>query len=208
VVTMVDRVTYRHLHLRKLGVASTKFRAAGGGTEKEIPPIENRGAHAIRLADGLDMAVAQIDAYRAAQKDAGVPAGKRGTPITIEGRPNVSLRAGQARSGGGFALLNVRRHSTVNPESNETTDQATFFATPSTLETLRRNLESYGAWSEPFSSSATNVFDDDDEEGAGRPRRFKLFESAALIRPTTLLDLWTNGLERYPRQKGDYEWEI
>jgi Subtilase family len=205
---MVDRVRYRHLHMRRLGVASTEFRAIGGGTEKQIPPIENRGAHAIRLADGLDTAIAQMDAYRVAQRDAGVPANKRGTPITIEGRPNVPLQVGQGRSGGGFALLNVRRHSTANPQSNEEIDQATFFATPGTLETFRHNLESYGAWSEPFTGYATNIIEDDDDDGSGRPRRFKLFESAALIRPTTLLDLWTDRPDRYPRQKGDYEWEI
>jgi Subtilase family len=208
---MVDRVTYRHLDVRNLGVASTRFRATGGGgTEKEILPIENRGAHAIRLADGLDRAVTQMDVYQAAQKNAGVPAAKRGTPITIEGRPSVSLRVGQARSGGGFALLNVRRHSTVNHESNEEeTDRATFFATSTTLATLRRDLETYGQWSEPFSGQATNIIDDDDEDGSGRPRRFKLFESAALIRPTTLRDLWTDRLDQYPRRrKGDYEWEI
>jgi Subtilase family len=205
---MIDRVTYRHLHMRRLGVASTEFRAIGGGTEKGIPPIENRDAHAAKLAVGLNRAVAQMDAYRAAQKDAGVPANKRGSPITVEGRPNVQLRVGQARSGGGFALLNVRRHSSVNPESGEDTDQATFFVTPGTLETFRRNLESYGAWSDPFSGNTINIFDEDDDDGSGRPRRFKLFESAAQIRATTLLDLWTDRLDRYPRQKGDYEWEI
>jgi hypothetical protein len=83
---MIDHVVYRHLHIRRLGVASVKFRAPGGGTEKEIPPIENRGAHAMKLADGLDRAVAQMDAYREAQKDAGVPAAKRGVPITMAGR--------------------------------------------------------------------------------------------------------------------------
>jgi hypothetical protein len=199
---MVDRATYRHLHIRRLGVASTEFRAVGGGTEKGIPPIENRGAHAVKLAAGLDRAVAQMDAYRAAQRDAGVPANKRGLPITIEGRPNVPLRAGQARSGGGFGLLNVRRHSSVTPESSEDVDQATFFVTPSTLETFRRNLESYGSWLEPVSGDTTNLFDEDDDDGSGRPRRFKLFESAAQMRATTLLDLWTDRLDRYPRRKG------
>jgi hypothetical protein len=166
---MVDRATYRHLHIRRLGVASTEFRAVGGGTEKGIPPIENRGAHAVKLAAGLDRAVAQMDAYRAAQRDAGVPANKRGLPITIEGRPNVPLRAGQARSGGGFGLLNVRRHSSVTPESSEDVDQATFFVTPSTLETFRRNLESYGSWLEPVSGDTTNLFDEDDDDGSGAP---------------------------------------
>lgn len=206
---MVDRPPYRHLHVRNLGVASVSFRAPGGGTEKVIPPVQNRAAHAHKLARGLDRAVAAMDEYREAQKAAGVKANKRGLPITIEGRPDIPLRVGQSRSGKGFALLSVRRKPTVDQEGGPETDQATFFVTPGTLETLRRNLDGYGAWvgPDPFADRRTN--DDPGEvDDAGRPRRFKLFESAAGIRPMTLLDLWTDRLSRYPRQRGDYDWEI
>lgn len=205
---MADRVTYRHLHVRRLGVASTEFRSiAGGGPDRPIPPIRDRALHARRLGSGLDGATAQMDVYRTSQKAAGVPVNKRGAPITIEGRPNIPLRVGQRRSGGGFGLLNVRRSPMAVSQDSEAIDQATFFATPATLETFRRNLDAYGEWLEPSTGPAADLSDDDDDE-PGRPRRFKLFESAALIRPTTLLDLWTDRLDRYPRQKGDYQWEV
>lgn len=204
---MAERTAYRHIHAKGLGVASDQFRAAaGGGSEKNVPLVADRPAHAGKLMEGLDAAIEYIDDYRSAQKEAGVPGNKRGIPVTVESRPEIALRIGQGRSGKGFALLNVRRGQTVDPERGPENDQATFFATPGTLKTFRRDLEAYGAWSHP--GGDLGDLDEEDQEAPGRPRRFKLFESAALIRPTTLLDLWTDRFERYPRGRGYHHWEV
>jgi Subtilase family len=204
---MVERTPYRHIHVRGLGVASDAFRAVvGGGSEKNVPLVDNRAAHAAKLRKGLDAATKLMADYRSAQQRAGVPLNKRGMPVTVEARPDIALRVGQGRSGQGFALLNVRRGQTVDPERGPENDQATFFTTPGTLETFRRHLEEYGAWVDPADGLRNSV--EIDQEAPGRPRRFKLFESAQLIRPTTLLDLWTDRLDRYPRARGNHSWEI
>lgn len=203
---MVERISYRHIHVRGLGVASEEFRAAaGGGSEKNVPLVDNRAAHAAKLKKSLDAATKLMGDYRAAQKDAGVAANKRGMPVTVEARPDVALRVGQGRSGQGFALLNVKRGQKLDPERGPENDQATFFATPTTLKTFRRDLEEYGDW---VHSEGDLRNDEVDQEAPGRPRRFKLFESAEVIRPTTLLDLWTDRFDRYPRKRGDHYWEI
>lgn len=206
-VNMVERTLYRHIHVRGLGVASESFRGAtGGGSEKNVPSVANRAAHASKLLNGLEQAVALMDEYRSAQKESDVPANKRGMPITVESRPNINLRIGQGRSGQGFALLNVRRGQSVDIERGPANDHATFFATPQTLDTFRRDLEIYSAWI-PSDGDSTND-EEGDQEAPGRPRRFKLFESAALIRPTTLLDLWIDRFDRYPKARGEHRWEI
>ncbi|QEE39842.1 MULTISPECIES: S8 family peptidase [unclassified Methylobacterium] len=204
---MAERTPYRHIHVRGLGVASEAFRGpTGGGPEKNVLPVDNRAAHANKLMDGLEHAVALMDEYRSAQKKFGLPANKRGMPVTIESRHEIALRVGQGRSGQGFALLNVHRGQSVDPERGPEADHATFFTTPQTLATFRRDLQIYGAWV-PSERDLMNSHDED-QEAPGRPRRFKLFESAAGIRPTTLLDLWTDRLDRYPRTRGIHAWEV
>ncbi|WP_264048928.1 S8 family peptidase [Methylobacterium flocculans] len=204
---MVERTPYRHIHVRGLGVASASFRpVVGGGSDKGFPPVDNRAAHADMLRDGLDKAIELMDEYRSAQKESGVPKNKRGMPITVEARPDIALRIGQSRSGQGFALLNVRRGQSVDPERGPENDHATFFTTPQTLDTFRRDLERYAAW-EPSERDLSNAWDDD-QDVQRRPPRFKLFESAAGIRPTTLLDLWTDRFDRYPRARGEHAWEV
>lgn len=205
---MAENVTYRHIHVRSLGVASESFRATGMSKERSIPPVADRSAHARELAKGVDHAIADMEAFRDAQKISGVASNKRGMPITIEARPDVSLRVGQGRSGQGFALLNVLRKPIAEPENGPETDQATFFATPKTLKTLLRDLEGYGEWIDPDEANHDQFGAGDDFDEAGRPRRFKLFESAARIRPTTLLDFWTDRPARYPKKRGEFEWEV
>lgn len=204
---MVERTSYRHIHVRNLGIASEEFRAAaGGGSEKNVPLVDNRAAHANKLKRSLDASTKLMGEYQSAQAKAGVPANKRGMPVTVEARPDIALRVGQGRSGQGFALLNVRRGQKLDLERGPENDQATFFATPTTLKTFRRDLDEYGAW--VHSEGDLRNHDDDDQEAPGRPRRFKLFESAEIIRPTTLVDLWTDRFDRYPRGRGAHYWEV
>ncbi|WP_408902609.1 S8 family peptidase [Methylobacterium radiotolerans] len=164
----------------------------------------DRAEHARILSEGLDAAVSDIDEYMAAQKASGVRKNKRGMPVTFEGRPDILLRVGQGRSSQGFALLNVRRKPVAGSDYEQKTDQATFFATPATLSTLRRNLEDYGNWVGSDDETSDEAYEDD----TGRPRRFKLFESAALIRSTSVQDLWTDSLDRYPKRRDDFDWEV
>lgn len=208
---MADPKIHRHLHIQGIGVASKEFRAKGMGSEKDVPPVADRRAHAEGLMIDLDQAVSDIDAFKAAQRASGVPLGKRGMPITVESRPDVSLSVGTGRSGHGFALLNVKRRWLADPLDEAGVDQAVFYAVPKTLETLRRQLEEYGEWEgvveEPDEHNLRNVDDEEDEE-VGRPRKSKLFESAGRIRPTTLQDLWTDRLASCPTLREEFEWEV
>lgn len=208
---MADPKIHRHLHIHGIGVASKEFRAMGMGSEKDVPPVADRRAHAFGLMFDLEQAVADIDAFREAQKASGVPSGKRGMPITVEGRPDVSLSVGTGRSGRGFALLNVKRKWPTNSEEDPGVDQAVFYAVPKTLDTLRRQLAEYAEWQgvvdAPDEGNLRNV-DEDEDEDAGRPRKSKLFESAGRIRPTTLQDLWTDRQVSCPTLREEFEWEV
>jgi hypothetical protein len=208
---MADHKIHRHLHIQGLGVASKEFRAKGMGSEKEIPPVANRRAHAKGLRGDLEKAVAQIEEYRDAQKAFGVPNNKRGMPITIESRPEIPLSVGTGRSGRGFALLNVKRKLIGDLWDDAAVDQAVFYTVPKTLDTLKRQLEEYGEWEGVVERPDENLLrnaDDDDDEDAGRPKKSKLFESAGRIRPTVLQDLWTDRRVRCPTLRDKFEWEI
>ena len=208
---MADPKTHRHLHIQGLGVASEEFRAIGMGSEKEVTPVGDRRAHADGLRDDLEHAVSAIDEYRDVQREFGVPPGKRGMPITIESRPDVSLNVGTGRSARGFALLNVKRRWPTDLEEVPNVDQAVFYAVPTTVETLRRQLEEYGDWRgvvEPQGAGDPNDGGDDEDDDAGRPKKSKLFESAGRIRPTTLQDLWTDRQVSCPTLRDKFEWEV
>ncbi|MCJ2105528.1 S8 family peptidase [Methylobacterium sp. E-041] len=202
--------THRHLHIQGIGVASKEFRAIGMGSEKDVLPVKDRKAHAAALVGGLEQAVADIDDFMEAQRAAGVPSSKRGMPITIESRPEVPLSVGTARSGRGFALLNVKRRWPDEGEEGGSIDQAIYYAVPKTVERLRSELDDYKNWKgeNEFSDEdiLSNVFEDD--EDTSRPLHLKLFESAGQIRPTTLQDLWTDRQVSCPTLREDFEWEV
>ncbi|WP_172352341.1 S8 family peptidase [Mesorhizobium sp. NZP2298] len=155
-----------------------------------------------------------MDAYLAEQAIEKVPLASRGMPVTVTARPNVSLDVGAARSNTrGLKLLNIRRaQSAVRPDGNDNADQATLFVTRNMLASLRKNLDRYAEWEDTFQDAKEPVAyneDDGDVEGEERrPRNFWLFETSAAIRPTTLRDLWTDAVERFPRSVGKTKWEV
>lgn len=204
---MADRDQHRHIQIRDLGVASINFRAPGGGKKDRIPPINDRSAHAELLLEGLSGARQQFSDYAEAQKDVGVKPTRRGIPITVEGRKNIPLRVGKGR----LNVLNVQRS---DPKAGaENVDRATFFLTKNMLNTLQRNLQTYGEYTEPADiRSDQNEDDDDEDEDAelpGRPRNFSLFETGGQIRRTTIRDLWTDNIKALPRDKDvQATWEV
>ena len=206
---MADRDQYPHIQVRRLGVASVNFRAPGGGKTERIPPIDNRPAHAHSLMQGLTSAREHFRDYADAQKEVGVKLSRRGIPVTVEGRPDVPLKVGKGRTN----VLNVQRAdpNRKTPEA-ENVDRATFFLTKGMLDTLQRNLETYGQYVEPsdFQDRQNNRDEEDEEEELpGRPRNFSLFETGGHIRPTTIRDLWTDRIEALPRKKNvQTNWEV
>lgn len=206
---MVEVQLYRHLLLRGLGQASGRFRTPGGGSAKAIPAVEDRPGHAAILRSNLDLAVADMDAYLAAQGEEGVKTSERGIPVTILARPKIALDVGTARSTTrGLKLFNVRRVREDVRSFGENVDQATFFITKTALKSLRDNLDRYAEWSDDEDDRAAQGDDHEEWETERRPRNFRLFESGATIRTTTLRDLWTDALDRYPRSIGKTKWEV
>ncbi|MFC5508601.1 S8 family peptidase [Bosea massiliensis] len=207
---MADNVRrQRHIHVRGLGVASVDFRSPGRGGSKPVPEIPDRAGHAESLRADLDAAVADLKAYRAAQGKAGLPYSRRGMPVTVEGRIGERLLVGKGRAGRGLGAFNVQRSVVGDGNANEPKDIATFFLTGSTLKSVRAALERYGAWERPDDDVLSNDEEDDEEEGAARrPPHFKLFETGAHIRPTTLRDLWTDRHNPFPRKTSKLLWEV
>ena len=206
---MADNISRRrHIHVRGLGVASVNFRAPGRGGSKPVPEIPNRAEHAASLRVDLDAAVAEMKAYRAAQGKAGLPYYRRGMPITMEGRIGEQLLVGKGRAGRGLGAFNVQRSVVSDGNATEPRDIATFFLNGNSLKSVRAALDKYGAW-EKSEGDDLLVDDDEDEEGTGRrPSHFKLFETGAHIRPTTLRDLWTDRLNPFPRKTTKILWEV
>lgn len=206
---MAEVKLYRHLLFRGLGETSRRFRAPGGGSAKAVPPVEDRSGHAAVLRSNLDSAVADMDAYLAAQDDEGVKASERGIPVTVMARPKIALDVGNARSTTrGLKLFNVRRVPEDVRSLGENVDQATFFVTKSVLKSLRENLDRYAEWTDDEDGHAAQSDEHEDGEADRKPRNFRLFESGASIRTTTLRDLWTDALERYPRSIARTKWEV
>jgi hypothetical protein len=208
---MADIVSrHRHIHMRGLGAASTSFRAPGRGGSKAVPEIQDRADHAARLKLDLDIAVAEMKAYRAAQGRAGLPPHRRGMPITMEGRVNEQLLVGKGRAGRGLGAFNVQRSVARDDGGVEPRDLATFFLNGNSLKSLRAALDKYGAWQKPEDDDLTGNDDEEDDAKttARRPAHFKLFETGAHIRPTTLRDLWTDRLNPFPRTTDKFLWEV
>lgn len=204
-----DKKLYRHIHLRGLGKAPSSFRAHGGGSDKEIKPVGDRAAHARRLRRELDIATEKFEEYVGEQADVGLPARDRGMPLTMLGRPKVRLRVGQGRpsSRSGLKILNVRRsdEAVSEDENNESSDQATFFVTRSRLESLKSNLADYAAFAPPI---VTDLRSNGHPPKIDRPTNFGLFESGAMIRETTLRDLWTDDVDAFPKSRSRVRWEV
>ncbi|WP_315836290.1 S8 family peptidase [Bradyrhizobium prioriisuperbiae] len=204
-----DNKRYRHIHLRGLGTAPKSFRAVGGGSEKDIKPVNDRAAHGRRLRLELDIATEKFADYVGEQADTGIPAQHRGMPLTVLGRPDVELKVGRGRPSSkvGLKILNVRRSDAAESEddSNGGPDQATFFVTKTRLAGLKSNLDEYSEYGQkpqkdPDSNTTRKV---------NRPENFGLFESGATIRETTLRDLWTDDVEEFPTSRlKKARWEV
>ncbi|MET3897990.1 hypothetical protein ABIB57_001936 [Devosia sp. UYZn731] len=204
--------TFRHLHIRGLGVAPTEFRARPGrSAPKDIPAVPDRRAHAEKLREDLDRAVAVLSTHAKAQARHGVDERQRGVAITIDGRPNMPFAAGDssARSPG-IKLLSVRRSPRVSDVDEERrnepeevmADSATFFVTANNIKTLRANLERYADWDDTLRS--VNAKDD----APRRPNGFWMFETGGSMRASSIKDLWTDGEDRFPRAQASVEWEV
>ena len=204
-----DRKLYRHIHLKGLGKAPGSFRAHGGGSDKEIRPVSDRAAHARSLRRELDIATEKFGEYVDEQADIGLPARHRGMPLTVLGRPNVELRVGKGRpsSSTGLKILNVRRSDEAESEdeNNDGSDQATFFVTKSRLEGLKTNLDEYAAYD---SAVRADLSSNTRPRKIDRPTNFGLFESGAMIRETTLRDLWTDDVDAFPTSRTKARWEV
>lgn len=205
---MAEAKLYRHIHLRGLGKEPTNFRARGRGETKRPPAVDDRAAHAEVLRRQLEASVADIQAAMALQKADGVPVNKRGTAITISSRPAVALDVGKKRSTSpGLKLLNLRR-ALEDEDAVAHPEQATFFVSNKSLETLRKNIDTYGEWEEDPSAGEGSNEEEEDEEDNSKPANFWLFESGATIRSSTLRDYWTDRIELFPRKKTKTEWEV
>ncbi len=79
---------------------------------------------------------------------------------------------------------------------------ANFFVTKSSLTSLTDALTKYEEWE---NDEFADVLGED--EDARRPTNFKLFESAALIRPAKLRDYWTDNIDGFPRRKEPVKWK-
>jgi hypothetical protein len=204
--------TFRHLHIRGLGVAPTEFRARPGrSSPKDIPEVPDRRAHAQKLREDLDRAVSMLSTHAKAQARHGVDENQRGVAITIDGRPNMVFAAGDssARSPG-IKLLSVRRSPRVgdvgedrrNEPEELDADSATYFVTAANIKTLRANLEKYADWEDAV--RAANSTDDTPR----RPNGFWMFETGGSMRASSIKDLWTDVEDRFPRAQASVEWEV
>lgn len=205
--------TYRHLHIRDLGVAPKEFRARPGRSNpKDIPAIADRQAHAVKLRQDLDRAVAGLDAYTREQEKYGVKENQRGIVVAFDGQPDLRLEAGDSSPRSpGIKLLSVRRgvrlRDPVDDEGhhNEPTvegDSATFFLTPKNIEAIRTNLEKYGEWVDADDKPNPN------KKKPRRPNNFWMFETGVAVRPASIIDVWTDSPDKFPRQTGPIEWEV
>ena len=202
---------YNHILLRGLGEASKQFLASGRGSTDRPSPVMDRRKHAASLREQIEIALADMDEYVAAQKAAKVPLSKRGAPITVIARPNESLVVGAARSlTSGLKLFNVRRAHSYGLNVNDA-DQATFFLNKSFRKAFEEKLDLYSNW---VDDENVDVDIDDDNKSSTRrkkklhPRNFWLFESASLIRASTLRDFWTDAVDRFPRSTEKTTWEV
>ena len=207
---MVVMALYPHLHLRNLGVASEEFRAYGGGSPKEPERVPDRQAHGQKLRGDLQQAVSRLPDLTREQARLKIDEKQRGMVIAMESRADVPLfvSSGARSTTQGLKLLNFQSSAGSFPENEPVrSDTASFFISRSSAKSLLGAIEKYQNWSSD-DGDFENLFDDD-EEGAGkRPRNFKLFESAASIRPATLRDFWTDSAERFPRKRGETDWEV
>ena len=205
---MVKMALLPHLLARNIGVASQEYRAVGRGGNKEPRPVENRREHAQALKENLRALGSELDEIRREQGTSGVPVKLRGMAITIESREDVPLFVSQsARSTTrGLKLLTHRVNLSEESLGNEPgLEIANFFVSKSSLKSLSEALTKYEEWQD---SEFADLLGDNDEDDTRRPTNFKLFESAALIRPANLRDFWTDDVDTFPRKKEQVNWEV
>lgn len=201
-----DTRLLRHIHIRGLGTAPAEFGGKGFSKTPALEPIADRAAHAKLLLRELEAAVDKMGDFMAEQEEIGIPANKRGMPMTVVGRPNVELQIGEGRpaSTRGLKVLNVRRADAAAADgSNSGPDQATFFVTKTSVDALHKGLDAYGEWDlrDPSPSN--------EQKGKEKkPDYFRLFESGASIKETTLRDLWTDDVDAFPKQRKEWKWEV
>lgn len=176
---------YPHLHLRGLGHASGRFRAKGRGDDPEIQPVPNRKRHARNLQNQLDEVSSHLKDLIERQKAAGVVNERRGIALTAFGRDGEEIRVGTAKLGTrGIELLSLKR---VPGEA----DIANFFVTRNNIKSLSGFLAQYGAY----------------QQGK-KPLKFKLFETVDRFSISELEYLWTDEDTKFPRDGGDFDWEV
>ncbi|TCU32891.1 S8 family peptidase [Rhizobium azibense] len=130
--------------------------------------------------------------------------------IAVESRVSVPLFVSPAARATtqGLKLLNFQSNA-AKPQQNEPSlDLASFFISRSGVKSLNSAIEKYTDWPDDTEPEEFEDLLGDDGDDSKRPRNFKLFESAALIRPATLRDFWTDGLDRFPRKRGEAIWEV
>jgi len=198
-----------HLHARNIGIVSADFRATGRGSPKEVEPPPVRREHGQKLRGDLVQTAALLADIRKEQGRLKVPLKQRGMAIAVESRDGIPLVVSStARSTTqGLKLLNFQ----TNPnfiERNEPkiVDLATFFISKDTVQSLLKALDRYESWEDE--GDFADLLGNDDEGASRRPANFKLFESAASIRPANLRDFWTDTLDRFPRKRGEALWEV
>jgi Subtilase family len=204
--TGTDARFLRHIHIRGLGKAPSKFGGRGFSKTPDLAPIADRAAHAQLLTRELNAAVDKINDFMAEQEEIGIPASKRGMPMTVVGRPNVELQIGDGRpaSTRGLKVLNVRRADAAAAEgSNSGPDQATFFVTKASVNALHRGLDAYGEWDRRDRSHSNEK-----KDRKKKPDYFRLFESGASIKETSLRDLWTDDVDAFPKDRKEWRWEV
>ena len=178
-------VDYPHLHLRDLGHASERFRAKGGGDEREISPIRNRRAHARDLQSQLNAVSSHLKDLIKRQKAAGVVNERRGVALTAFGRDGEEIRVGSAKLGTrGIELLSLKR---VPGEA----DIANFFVTRNNIKSLTAAIAKYGAY-----------------RRGDKPKKFKLFETVERFSVSELEYLWTDEVGKFPQDGGEFDWEV
>lgn len=203
---MVSMALLPHLIAHNIGLASQQFRAVAGGGRKEPDPVENRKEHARALRENIRDIESELDEIRREQSKVGVPAQQRGMAIAVESRADVHLLVSQtARSTTrGLKLLSHQVNGSKEDLRNEPgVEVANFFISKSSLSSLTDALSKYEEWD-------SNEFVEllGDSEDSRRPTNFKLFESAALIRPAKLRDFWTDNIDGFPRRKDRVKWEV
>ncbi len=201
---------HRHVIVRGLGKASESFEPYGGGSTRRPSRVEDRAEHAVRLRSNLIELADEVRNARLEQASVGVPANKRGVTVAVSSREGEDLVVGDARRANsrGMQILSVSRRADRRGQRGR--DQAVFFLTESSIESLDKSLVSYENWDGPEASDDSPWLVNEPQSGPGdrRPRNFWLFESADSFRLAKIEDLWTDTLENFPRERGEVEWEI